>query len=153
MGKFKNEVNRMGPRRGRYDSSNPEEIDTVIKSINNVEKLKEITPKEYADENGFADKIAKNSKLDTTQLRKFFGAIREMEKEENWENMETDFYLLKPKLAYAAGRGLIKKPFYQFMMACMAKVDVGSEEEKMENFKVMVNFLESVVAYHKFYTK
>ncbi|MDP3566387.1 type III-A CRISPR-associated protein Csm2 [Sediminibacterium sp.] len=138
--------------RGRYNQGNPEEIKKVIERINDVEQLKDITPKEYADEEGYADKIANNSQLDTTQLRKFFGAIREIEKEEKWSDMETDFYLLKPKLAYAAGRDLIKKPFYQFMMACMRKVDVGTEEEKVENFKVMVNFLEAVVAYHKFYS-
>lgn len=143
----------MAYRQYRQERGNPEEIKKVMDNINKVNQLKEISPKDYADENGFADKIAKNTQLDTTQLRKFFGAIREMEKMDEWEKMETDFYLLKPKLAYAKGRGLIKLPFYQFMMACMSKVDVGNDTEKMENFKVMVNFLEAVVAYHKFYNE
>jgi len=141
----------MANGRRRRNQGNPEEIKEVIENINKVDMLKNLKPKEFADEGGYADIIAKNSDLDTTQLRKFFGAIRDIEKEDKWENMETDFYLLKPKMAYAVGRGLIKKPFYNFMMSCMRKVDLGTEEEKKENYKAMVNILEAVVAYHKFY--
>lgn len=141
----------MANGRGRYNQGTPEEIENVIRQINAVEQLKDLSPKEFADEDGYADKIAKNIQLNPTQLRKFFGAIRDIEKEEKWVDMETDFYLLKPKLAYGVGRGHIKRPFYEFMMACMRKVDIGTDEEKIENFKVMVNFLEAVVAYHKFH--
>jgi len=31
------------------------------------------------------------------------------------------------------------------------KINIGSNEEKIENFKRFVKFLESIVAYHKFY--
>ena len=36
-------------------------------------------------------------------------------------------------------------------MAVMRKVDVGSDDEKLENFKIFIQFFESIVAYHKFY--
>lgn len=138
--------------RRRRNQDNPEEIKKIIGKISAVDMLKNLSAKEFADEGGYADIIAKNSgSLNTTQLRKFFGAIRDIEKEKDWKAIETEFYLLKPKLAYAVGRDLIKKPFYNFMMVCMGKVDLGTEEEKIENFKTMVNFLEAVVAYHKFY--
>ena len=42
------------------------------------------------------------------------------------------------------------KPFYKLIMTCMEKVDIGSEEEKMENLKVFIEFFESIVAYHKY---
>lgn len=31
------------------------------------------------------------------------------------------------------------------------KVDIGDEKEKYENFKTLVNFLEAIVAYRKYY--
>ncbi len=138
-------------RRRRYQD-NTDEIDGVIEKISQIDMLRNLSAKDYADEGGYADIVAKNSsRLNTTQLRKFFGAIRDIEKESDWNSMETEFYLLKPKLANSVGRRLIPRTFYDFMMACMRKVDMGTEEDKVENFKAMVNFLEAVVAYHKFY--
>lgn len=138
-------------RRSR-NRDNSEEIKEVINKISQIDMMKNISAKDFADENGYADIVAKNSsRLNTTQLRKFFGAIRSIEKESDWNNMETEFYLLKPKLANSVGRKLIPKTFYNFMMVCMRKVDIGSDADKVENFKAMVNFLEAVVAYHKFY--
>jgi len=142
----------MANGRRRRDQDDPDKIKDVIGKISQIDMLKNLSARDYADEGGYADIVAKNSSsLNTTQLRKFFGAIRDLEKKKDWKAIETEFYLLKPKIAYAVGRDLIKKPFYNFMIACMGKVDSGTEEEKVENFKGMVNFLEAVVAYHKFY--
>jgi CRISPR-associated protein Csm2 len=135
------------------------EVSKIVKEIGNLKMLKELDPKMFADEDGYADRLAGTKSLrtlKTTQLRKFFGAIKDMEgklkpKEGKWSNIEADFYLLKPKLANAKGRGLIPEEFYEFMKICMSKVDLGSEEDKKENFKRMVEFLEAVVAYHKYY--
>jgi len=142
----------MANGRRRRDQDDPDKINDVIGKISEIDMLKNLSARDFADEGGYADIVAKNSSsLNTTQLRKFFGAIRDLEKKKDWKAIETEFYLLKPKIAYAVGRDLIKKPFYNFMMVCMGKVDSGTEEEKVENFKAMVNFLEAVVAYHKFY--
>lgn len=133
------------------------EISNILKKIDELDMLKELNQKTFADEGGYADKIASNrslKSLKTTQLRKFFGAIKEMDsnlKEDGWNRVEGDFYLLKPKLANAKGRRLIPTEFYEFMKTCMSKVDVGSEDDKKENFRRFVEFLEAVVAYHKYY--
>lgn len=129
------------------------EIEEVIEKIKSLEKLSDLKPKDYADKNGYADKIAKNSKnLKSTQLRKFFGAIKSMEKKLGyWDHIESEFYLLKPQIAYAKGRNLIPEGFYNVIIACMEKIDKGTEEEKRENFKTFINFMEAIVAYHKFY--
>ncbi len=37
------------------------------------------------------------------------------------------------------------------MKVCMRKVDIGDDNEKKENFEKMVEFLEAVVAYHRYY--
>lgn len=138
-----------GYNRNNNDSG---EIKEIINEINQVKMLSDISAKQYADENGYADIIAKNSKkLKTTQLRKFFGAVKLIEQKESWDEIEVDFYLLKPQFAVAKGRKLIPSNFYKIMMALMRKVDVGSEEEKMKNFDTFVNFFESIVAYHKFH--
>lgn len=137
----------------RQENRRNNEIEKVIENINNLNMLKEMTPKDFADEGGYADLVAKVSKksLKTTQLRKFFAALREIENQKNWKDMEMKFYLLKPQLAYSKGRRLIPQEFHELMKVCMRKVDVGTQEEKVENFKRMMDFLEAIVAYHKFY--
>lgn len=128
-------------------------FEKVKKEIGALDKLSDMEVKKYADTGGYADVIAsKNKNLKTTQLRKFFGAIRSMEKKaDSWKKIEADFYLLKPQLANARGRDLIPREFYDVMMKVMDKVDRGDDDEKLENFRVFVSFLEAVVAYHKFY--
>lgn len=128
------------------------EINEIISKINALDKLADMSVKDFADEGGYADIVAKNSKkLNTNQLRKFFGAVRLMEQKDTWEEIEPEFYLLKPRLAVSAGRKNIPKEFYNLMMATMRKVDVGTDEEKMKGFENFVGFFESIVAYHKFY--
>lgn len=143
----------MSNRSNNYSRDNQSnKIQLVIPKIKSVKMLKEITTKDYADEGGYADIVAKNSKsLKTSQLRKFFGAVRLIGQKDNWDEIEPEFYLLKPKLAAAKGRNLVPKNFYNVIMAAMEKVDVGDDTEKMENFKTFINFFESIVAYHKFY--
>lgn len=140
--------------KNKNDKNGSPEIKQIINEINQVNMLKDLSPKKICDENGYADIFARNSKKDikTTQLRKFFGAVRLIEHKESWDKIETGFYLLKPQIAAAKGRGLIPKDFYNLMMALMRKVDVGSENDKMQNFQQFVIFFESIVAYHKYYT-
>ena len=140
-------------REARGNQNNqPNEINNVISKINGLEKLCDMSAKDFADEGGYADLVAKSSRnLKTNQLRKFFGAVRLMEQKDTWEEIEPEFYLLKPRLAVSAGRKNIPKQFYNLIMAAMRKVDVGNEEEKMKSFKTFVSFFEAIVAYHKFY--
>ena len=76
--------------------------------------------------------------------------FRKIEQKNSWDEIESEFYLLKPRMAVSVGRKKMPKPFYKLIMTCMEKVDIGSEEEKMENLKVFIEFFESIVAYHKY---
>ncbi|MDR7666819.1 type III-A CRISPR-associated protein Csm2 [Methanosarcina sp. Z-7115] len=142
--------------RGRSDNN---EIGKILDEIGKLEMLKDLSIKLIADENGYADKIAHTLRnMKTAQLRRFFGAIKLIERtieEENsekaWDEVEAEFYLLKPKIAYAKGRKLIPEEFYQVLKVSLNKINVGTNEDKIENFKRFVKFLESIVAYHKFY--
>ena len=129
------------------------DINDVIGKINACETLSEIPAKDFLDaETGYAHIVAKNSKkLNTTQLRKFFAALKKMEQKTTWDEIETEFYLLKPRMAVSVGRKNLPKPFYDVILAAMAKVDNISEDEiKMKNFDTFVKFFEAIVAYHKY---
>lgn len=129
------------------------DINDVKNKIDACTTLSEIPAKDFLDaETGYAHIVAKNSKkLNTTQLRKFFAALKKMEQKTEWEEIETEFYLLKPRMAVSVGRKNLPKQFYDVILAAMAKVDnVEDDETKMKNFDVFVKFFEAIVAYHKY---
>lgn len=129
------------------------DINDVINKINACNTLSEIKAPDFLnDETGYAHIVAKNSnRLNTTQLRKFFAALKKMEQKETWDEIETEFYLLKPRMAVAVGRKNVPKQFYNVVLAAMSKVDnVEDDETKMKNFDIFVKFFEAIVAYHKY---
>ena len=82
-------------------------------------------------------------KLTTSQLRKFFGEVKRQQM--NGYN-ETDFVLLKPKLAYAVARakkGAKIKDFYTVMSQA---IDLVHNDHEFKNF---IKIFEAIVAYHK----
>lgn len=146
------EKNKSGKNNKKQD--NKKRIDEIIKEIKKVSSFSEIKPKDYADIGGYADIIAKElkEKLNTNQLRKFFGAVRDIEKKKEWSDIEPELYLLKPKFAVSVGRKLIPKEFFDVMNVCLNKIDIGeTDDEKKENFNTFVKFFEAIVAYHKYY--
>ena len=132
------------------------DMNDITNKIKNCNSLSEISTPDFLDaETGYAHIIAKNSKnLNTTQLRKFFAALKKMEHKETWDEIETEFYLLKPRMAAGVGRGNVPKNFYNVILAAMSKVDnVADDELKMKNFDIFVKFFEAIVAYHKYEEK
>jgi len=79
--------------------------------------------------------------LTTSQIRNIFDAIQRMQKYE-----ENKLQLLRPKLAYLAGRhgGRVK----EFQELIESSLPLVTDDNTFINFK---NFLEAIVAYHKFY--
>ena len=129
------------------------DINDVKNKLNACSTLSEIKIPDFLDaETGYAHIVAKNSKkLNTTQLRKFFAALKKMEQKDTWDEIETEFYLLKPRMAVGVGRGHVPREFYSVVLAAMAKVDnVEDDESKMKNFDIFVKFFEAIVAYHKY---
>lgn len=129
----------------------------VENNIKKCKSLSEIDDKTLVDfEKGYAYIVAVNSKkLKPTQLRKFFNALKKMQQKNKWKDIETEFYLLKPRMAVASGRNNIPKSFFDLMMVMMSKIDnIENDDEngtlKMKNFNKFVKFFEAVVAYHKY---
>ena len=123
--------------------------------------LAELKPE---DLNAIADKKGKDfTTIKTNQIRNVFANINAIRKDfkiaittkdaqdqnEKINKIKRDLVLLKPKLAYAAGRQNVVKPFQKFLFELINKtVNSKKIELALENFFIMV---ESVVAYHKFH--
>ena len=140
--------------KSRREEQIPDEIKDVIKDINSCEMLSKIDMKELVNENGIAYKVAGyavDENIKTNQLRNFFGFVKKMELRNSWDKIEPEFYMLKPRMAVKVGRkDGITEGFFKVISAAMDKVDVGTEEDKLTNFKRFIEFFESIVAYHKY---
>jgi len=82
-------------------------------------------------------------KLTTSQLRKFFGEIK---RQQMVGYDETDFVLLKPKLAYAVGRAKQNALINDFYKVLANAIDQVRNENDFKNF---IKIFEAIVAYHK----
>lgn len=144
--------NRNNHKYGR-EQQIPDEINNIITEINSCEMLSNMDMKDLVNENGIAYKVAGyavDTNLKSNQLRNFFGFVKKMERRNSWDKIESEFYLLKPRMAVKVGRNDISEGFYKVITAAMDKVDVGNEQEKLDNFKRFIEFFESIVAYHKY---
>lgn len=89
--------------------------------------------------------------LTTSQLRKFFGEVK---RQQMTGYNETNFVMLKPKLAYAVGRAKSGKRKYakieDFYTVLADAIDkVGRSQDKQKAFKNFITVFEAIVAYHK----
>jgi CRISPR-associated protein Csm2 len=118
-------------------------------------ELGEFTPQNINDiAEEYAKTFAQTDKLKTAQLRNFYAAVTRMRTDYdmhgNYSDIELDLIMLKPKLAYAAGRQkAVKSNFYPFMKNAIDGVASAANKDKaVRKFFLLV---ESVVAYHKFH--
>ena len=118
-----------------------------------------LKPEDFAPEGAVADILAFDfkDKLKPTQTRRIFHTIKQIEnttRKESDENLlgEGDrmrLTLLGPELAYAAGRELIPREFYELLKLMLAT-------EKMKtvgDLRRLVQFLTAIVAYQKYHSK
>jgi len=110
-----------------------------------LSKLPANTLVEIAEKLG---KYLKNSGLKTTQIRKFLDGIRRLDIQFNSgkQFLEDQVVLLKPKLAYAAGRNSAVRPLMDVLQPA---ITAGSRS--YSDFKKLLSLIEAIVAYHKFY--
>lgn len=103
--------------------------------------------KEFGEHLGNDDKDGfktVRSKLTTSQIRKFFGEIK---RQQLVGFNETDFIMLKPKLAYAVGRTSGQNPkIKDFYIVISDAIDKVKTPKEFENF---IKIFEAIVAYHK----
>lgn len=137
----------------------PNNAEEVKEQLQRLKAMHELQPEKFAYEGGLADTLATafgKDALKSTQLRKIFHALKEIERDVKRElrgkrkTLQDQFdaqqlTLLMPDLAYAYGRGLIPKEFYEIMRLCLR-----DKVKTYEDFLRSVQFIEAVLAYHKF---
>lgn len=99
--------------------------------------------------------------LTTSQLRKFFGSVKQLQMTTELKGYNpSEMVMLKPKLAYAAGRSHKNNTSFRefriddFRNVIDKAVDIvnGSANKELA-FKNFIQFFEAIVAYHKVYGK
>ena len=88
-------------------------------------------------------KSRKVGKMTTNQLRKFFGEVKRQQMQ---GYNETQFILLKPKLAYAVGRDKGQTKIGDFYKVMTDAIDLVKDEK---SFKIFIMVFEAIVAYHR----
>jgi CRISPR-associated protein Csm2 len=126
----------------------------VEKGILNIDLEIYIQPRGVCE--GIAYAVGCLDELKRSQLRKFFNEIKAIEYDlksgEDVKKIQIRILTLIPKLAYAKGRKLIDKNFYDFMKTILMKVKEDmNEKNAQEVFEVFVKILESIVAYHTYH--
>jgi CRISPR-associated protein Csm2 len=118
--------------------------------MNNIETWSAEDIVRKADETA---SLLTRDKLKTGQIRNFYSAITRMRTDfslHGYDKVSSQLTMLKPKLAYAAGRqSAVRTNFYPIMKSAIDGVTSAKDKPvALENFFM---FIESVVAYHKFY--
>lgn len=123
-------------------------VTTIINTINGLSGGLQTYP--IRDLVEHAEKFGphlKRERLETNQVRKFLDAINRLKAvladTGDFSKIETEVVLLKPKLAYAAARQKAAKPLGEVMSVAIDKV------RSKEDFQRLVQFIESIIAYHK----
>lgn len=111
-----------------------------------------------------ADAFVNKDRLKTHQLRNVFSAIEKMrtqykriqrikdaeERMARMSKLDMDLILLKPKIAYAAGKQ--RSVRYNFFPFVQGAVDaVGRSKDKDKAYQNFFALMESVVGYHKYF--
>jgi CRISPR type III-A-associated protein Csm2 len=146
-------------RREQHDRGQQQQ-DSILAEIEKVQSFSEITAEKYATPGGFADQIAEHSmkkEMKTTQLRKFFTKIKNLEsklkgqkKEEQLSNeFKNEVYMILPELAYSKARGLIYQGFYEIITTVIRSKDNKSKLNTVDDFRNFSKFMTAIVAYKK----
>jgi len=121
----------------------------VQKFIRALPSMSAVKPEDYAEKDGWAHVVARTSDIKPTQLRKVFHYIKDLKREfqRNDESFDrSKVALLMPSLAYAQGRGHLPREFFELLILCF-----GQEKCKTAlDFESAANFLEAIMAYHKY---
>ena len=133
---------------------NASDIQEVINHIQSLNRIRDLKVEEFADEGGLADRVVRaihTDKLKPTQLRKVFHTLKiiqqRVQREAPTEPFDiTELLKLMPVLAYAVGRELIPREFYQLLREVFHRNKLQTNEDFLRAF----DFVEAILAYHKY---
>lgn len=87
--------------------------------------------------------------LNTNQLRKYFEQITNAVRLDDFTEKRNALFKVLPQIAYAVGRKVCPKKFYDLIDACISKSTLTDNED----INTFVDFLTAIVAYSKFFEK
>ncbi len=130
----------------------------IIEAINQKKSFSEVSVTEFAPPGKWADTIARDhlgKEMKTTQLRKVFTAIKQMEQKvkiikEDSPFTDPSLFMMVPQMAYAKARGFIKNEFYEMIKSIVGDGRSG-KIKTVKDFKRFSEFMTAIVAYHKFH--
>ncbi|WP_066636013.1 type III-A CRISPR-associated protein Csm2 [Desulfolucanica intricata] len=133
------------PRSGGNQRDN-RVVDSIVSNINKLNQLADLSVDDLVKHAEDMGRFLTQINLKTNQIRKFLDAVKKVESEGGTGKFNrTEVKLLKPKLAYAAGRQNEVKPLMSVLDPCIDRVNTK------EDFKQFARLVEGIVAYHKFY--
>lgn len=135
-----------------------ENMKDIINALTKKKSFGEVSVTEFAPPDQWAEKIARDhlgKDMKTTQLRKVFTAIKQMEQKvkilkEDASFNDPSLFMLVPQMAYAKARGLIKNEFYEMIKSIIGDGKTG-KIQTVKDFKRFSEFMTAIVAYHKFH--
>lgn len=128
-------------------------IDSIRQHLEKLERMKDLSVEKFTPEEGMASCLAYQlgqEELKATQLRKIFHAlkgIRQKVERTGAEFKREELFRLMPMLAYATGRRNLPEEFYKILRLCLSEKRLQDKED----FIRTVDFIEAVMAYHKFH--
>lgn len=130
-----------------------------------IERMDQATAQEINQEAwDQADAFVNKDRLKTHQLRNVFSAIEKMrtqykriqrikdadKRSAEMGKLDMDLILLKPKIAYAAGKQRsVRFNFFPFVQGAVDAV--GNSRDKDKAYQNFFALMESVVGYHKYF--
>ncbi|RLG23880.1 type III-A CRISPR-associated protein Csm2 [Methanosarcinales archaeon] len=100
--------------------------------------------------NEFSEDL-KRKNLATSQIRQVFTRLKAIEAKGYSKEIRIEFLMLKPHLAYAAGRHPNIKPLKQIIDYGIDEVVQGDEDGEQPRFKNFCKLFEAILAYHRFH--
>jgi CRISPR-associated protein Csm2 len=130
-------------------------IDEILGKLKSLGRMADLNPTDFAEEGGYADTLAQEfgRDLKSSQLRKVFGALKQVDIQVKRDPLDkplarSEINRLIPELAYAFGRKLVPKGFYDLMKMCLSQTKM----QTVGDFRRLMEFLTALLAYHKFHS-
>jgi len=130
-------------------------VEEILGKFKGLPRMADLNPADFAEEQGYADTLAREfgRELKSSQLRKVFGALKQVDIRFKSEPLDSpmprgEINRLIPELAYAFGRELVPKGFYELMKMCLSQAKM----QTVGDFRRLMEFLTALLAYHKLHS-
>ncbi len=137
----------------RNDTSDKTE-DKIVQKINQLTSLKEYKIREVVEDTEELGKTLVEQGLKTNQIRKFLDAVNRFKvqngiDEDTFEAHKDELHILRYHLAYATQKQTKNNSSPVEPLKKVLEAAIKKSDRDLEDFKRLVQLIESIVAYHK----